>query len=807
MMVTANPSIGPASWLNKILDTFCSIWLGVVLLVMIFTYSTIGSAYPPFRQQPGLEMTEFQWFHWWPFDLLIALFTLNMVLATIRKIPLRVTTAGVWMIHSGIVILVLGSFWYFGSKLEGDAPIFRRQVMIRLPGSDQVTAMYIRPDNRLSLTGPDGQYTFAIADLQPEWPIQSEPHVGEKAYSVSVQVTTPHETFIRQLLAGYPQYTEDVIPGEGRAIKKIGRKLIDENLQLALDYNPQNYLYLNDSSALYVRPADQSVWIEKPIAELPNYHDHVADRSQVIDPSGRISKNQPLNLVMAQQGEQDPLAGVEVTVLSYLRYAQEQTRWAPGGPQLNPIVRLRADIPQQGSQVFELAAKDAEQQTAANGQIAMHWVENQTDLQQLQKDETAFLRIQVPSAQADLKLTIDELRQQSATWLPIPDTDYQFRLQNTVDKLAMGDGRLVSIAMVEVRKGESGFLRMVADDPQSTRDMASSEGGMGHEMLELDKNIVMEYHPDHRALLNVVAGPAEVGLHMIFRDANGQLQSQATAAGQTTELPGGVKITIEQYIESAQREVLPMIVPVEQRDSKADRQFAMIQLQLQQGNWQQKLWLPYNPWALDGDQYGFRGRIPQFFRPVQLPDGRRVELLFSRERYELPAAVALDDFTLETHAGGLIGSNSNVRNYISKLRFADGQGGWSEPMQMSLNNPANHQGWWFFQSTWDPPQGNYAGMNYTGVGVGNRNGVQVQLAGTVLAVLGMIYAFYLKPMIIRRKIAAAQAGKTLTAYDPSQTASLLKTTVEDTPRVDAAEHPVDALKARKREEVGHGYPS
>ena len=44
-----------------------------------------------------------------------------------------------------------------------------------------------------------------------------------------------------------------------------------------------------------------------------------------------------------------------------------------------------------------------------------------------------------------------------------------------------------------------------------------------------------------------------------------------------------------------------------------------------------------------------------------------------------------------------------------------------------------------------------AGMAFTGLGVGNRQGVVTQLAGCILAVSGMIYAFYIKPIIKRRR--------------------------------------------------------
>ncbi len=94
----------------------------------------------------------------------------------------------------------------------------------------------------------------------------------------------------------------------------------------------------------------------------------------------------------------------------------------------------------------------------------------------------------------------------------------------------------------------------------------------------------------------------------------------------------------------------------------------------------------------------------------------------------------------------------NNRGAVTQVSFADGSGGWSEQNRMSLNEPAKNQGWWFFQSTWDPPAGDrYAGMNFTGIGVGNRNGVHIQLFGVCLAVAGMLFAFYLKPIILRRR--------------------------------------------------------
>ena len=40
---------------------------------------------------------------------------------------------------------------------------------------------------------------------------------------------------------------------------------------------------------------------------------------------------------------------------------------------------------------------------------------------------------------------------------------------------------------------------------------------------------------------------------------------------------------------------------------------------------------------------------------------------------------------------------------------------------------------------------------YTVLGVGNRHGAYIQLLGCCIAVIGMIYAFYIKPVIKQRE--------------------------------------------------------
>ncbi len=115
---------------------------------------------------------------------------------------------------------------------------------------------------------------------------------------------------------------------------------------------------------------------------------------------------------------------------------------------------------------------------------------------------------------------------------------------------------------------------------------------------------------------------------------------------------------------------------------------------------------------------------------------------------------------------------STIRNYVSRLRFYD-DGRWTDKAEaIAVNSPTEYGGYWYFQSMWDkpPPNSASAGMNYTGLGIGNHRGVYVQLTGCCLAVIGMIFAFYVKPVLVRRRAEQAR-GKVRGRPESLQTAN------------------------------------
>jgi hypothetical protein len=76
------------------------------------------------RRMPWLEMSELEFYSWWPLRLVLTLFVINMIVATVRRIEFNLPNLGVLTVHTGIVTIALGSMYYGALKQEGDTLLF-----------------------------------------------------------------------------------------------------------------------------------------------------------------------------------------------------------------------------------------------------------------------------------------------------------------------------------------------------------------------------------------------------------------------------------------------------------------------------------------------------------------------------------------------------------------------------------------------------------------------------------------------------------------------------------------------------------
>ena len=762
-----------------VLGFFSSVWVGIVWLVLLFVYCSIGSALPQVRQSPLLEMTEFQWFHWWPFNVLILLLCTSLTVVTIRRIPLRLLNSGVWMVHVGIIILCIGSYRYFGTKVEGDTPVFRRRIRIELPGLEGHRTLVALPGAHTRVAVGADEWHFSVPGTNTAWPILSDEHAGKTAYAVNVEVIPPSgKRFVRMLLSGYPQYTEDIIPGKGRAVRSTGKKLVDDSLVLSLEYEPQEYFHVIQTWALHIRKKGDASWSQRPVNNLPRYNDRIASRDQVFTDPGSPVSPRPLDLEVPPTDGGDALDGAAVRITGYLRYAHMEQRYTDGGERLNPVVRIRFLSDHAPGQPYELVAFDSARREVEGGVVRFVWLSSASEVASLPTDARPMLHIVVPEQEGSMEVVIDpeKVVGHDGDFTVIDGTPLAYRILNIHDDLALpGRNRTVSVAMVEIRTPEGRFIRMVADQPEMTRDMHGGsadphhtdrlETGATSDRLETgatsgrletgatspreaDPRIVMTYRP-RSAMLILAAHPE--GLHLVYNGLDGHSMRREVALGDLVELAPGLSIHIEGFLTHAVTESRPAIVPPTARRRDAGESFAMIRLEVNTGHGIQAQWLPFNQYVLPNAQYAYLGRFAYTPRAFRLADGSLVEVVFSRERRRLPAPLTLEDFQLDTHIGGYSGQVSTIRNYVSRLRIWD-EGRWTEPVAISVNAPTEYGGYWYFQSMWDRPSPGDpdGGMNYTGLGVGNRNGVYLQLFGCCIAVSGMIFAFYVKPIVQRR---------------------------------------------------------
>lgn len=752
--------------LSRLLDTIGSVGFGVTMMVLVFLYCWLGSAgTAPFYEwfvRQTFEKTEMEWFAWWPFHGLLALLSLSVVLVTVRRIRLTLPNLGVWTVHVGILVLVVGAVVYFGLKLEGDMLVFRREAVLQA-GAAAVTVSLQEGAEVAVPAGGGRSYVVRVASLDPDYTLLTGEDAGKRTFAVQLFVQPfeagrPGVAFVRQALVGYPQYTEDVLPGRGRAVKVLGRPIVDDALQVSLRLAPSDRIFLANRAALHVRVPGSEATAELPLPDLPRYHEYLGAWADVWNVTGdSLPDPDPLDLRPAwPEGTPPDLAAYSVRVTGFLPFAVLQERVEPGGEGGAPYVRFTVELGER-TYTHSLLAGDPEHGTATVGEdlfdVTFAWVSDAATLAHWLHPPTPTVALRVPALEAETVVPLAEIMKSPVA---IPGTGYEVQGLRVVPKWSLADeggSAPASMVLVRVRGPKGSFARAVVV-PQVERSRDLDEDGTAHPGL-VDDDLEIVVHDLPTPGMKILAGPA--GLHVLMHNLAGEVRHSVATLGEPVPFfDGETQVTILEVEASSRRLTKPAVIPPEERDLKAGQQYSLVQVEVSHGETKTRAWLRYS-------HYAHPSRAGYFPQRMAIPGAAPVEVVYSRETRRLPAAVALEDFRLETYPG-----RDRERDYVSLVRFADGSatdGGWSEVHEVRSNQPAEHGDWWFFQSSWDPPDppSGHAGMSFTGLGVGNRHGVAVMLLGGLLTVLGSLFAFYVKPFLLRRRIrqiraAAARGG-------------------------------------------------
>lgn len=750
------------------LDLIGNVWFGITMLFLVLTYCWIGSAgLAPFKDwlaRRELEMTEMEWFSFWPFQGLLALMCLSLILVTLRRIRFNRFNLGVWMVHTGILTLVVGSAIYFGTKAEGDMLVYRHRAKLVLDDQEPVP-LTVGLGHRANVEGKGRCYEVEVRDVRRDYTLLTGEHKGKQTFAAQFMITPSvngkrGEPFIRQVLVGYPEYTEDVIPGRGRAKKVAGKAILDTRLEIELEPAANDVMFLVDRPALLARPRGAREWSELPLHGLPRYHEYLDGPADAVLPAGvKIRGTLDLRPAIGSNaaGLADDLA---FRITGFLPYAGTMSRWELGGETFEPCIRFSARRSPGAAEPAVLASGElllarqperSEVTLPGAQRVRFRWVETAAALEGLVPVETPYLDIAVKSKGISKRVELAQLR---AGELALEGTDYRFTLERFVPdwtlESAAATGRSAAIALIAVTRPGGRFTRSVVYPYTGITQDKLAGGDFTGKLLDEDLSIVLGGVP--WIGITVAAGPG--GRALIRVGAEGVAERRGFEIGQPVGFDtDGFELTVDEVSATATREIVPVVKPTRERTANAGALTSMIRVAIAAGaSGETTAWLRNS---------SYDHPFPREYWPeiVRLPDGRELELLYSRERRKLPAAIVLEDFDVTTYRG-----KDEVRNYISTVRFVeDARAG--ERLRIYSNHPEEHAGWWYFQSTWDPPvpTTGHAGMNYSGFGVGNRNGVFVMLIGAFMIVLGSIYAFYVKPILIRRHRREIEARRNVRA--------------------------------------------
>jgi hypothetical protein len=487
---------------------------------------------------------------------------------------------------------------------------------------------------------------------------------------------------------------------------------------------------------------------------VPHYYERLTHRGDLWpSPALENTPMRPIDLRPEPMTGAGDIAKLDFHITDYLPYANLQSRWIDTGANLNPYLRFHIATAQ-GRVSHELLALDPDQQKkrlADEFEAEFHWATTAADRSKTIRQPKPEIVVRVASKNVERKLEVSKIYNTGA--IPIEGTDYTIEL----DKL-YSEGAIVPntppIAALKIKHGSVEFERMVvAGDPGRAIDLDADQKPVP-DLMDADLKITYLDPSSQRLLL--VAGQDAATVDVVFTRSDGTYRHYLAKIGEPATLLKDISLTVDGVLTHAVPETRPDIVPREQRQSlqEVGKSTSLVRVEVGDGRQIQSTWLQFSQYAFNDDQRAEPERFRYAPRAIRLSDGRTLWLLYSRWRDPLPSPVALDRFILQTYPGGYPASD-----YISMVRFAQPDGDWSPVLQIKSNHPAQHGEFWYFQAQWDP------GVEaHTVLGVGNRRAVRSMLAGVCISITGMIYAFYFKPVIIRRRKQAALAA----AAKPSQ---------------------------------------
>lgn len=231
--------------------------------------------------------------------------------------------------------------------------------------------------------------------------------------------------------------------------------------------------------------------------------------------------------------------------------------------------------------------------------------------------------------------------------------------------------------------------------------------------------------------------------------------------GQRQTRPVDANVIFELESDVGQR-VFEVPSEARDRDSAMAGENQIIEVQISSGEWSRRVYLPFTLFVRDNVWPVAPIEIPGAEKPLSLAFGHLVR--------DMPMRITLNSFDAVPYAGAPASARSMMRDFVSHVTVTEPGTGRSWQDSARLNEPAFYsrslglpgvrESWIMYQAQWDPE-----GQRWTVLGIANRPAVRTMAVACVMIAFGLLYAFYAKPIIIRKMkdkaLREAQARGTL----------------------------------------------
>ncbi len=747
------------------------------------------------RRLPILEMSELEFYAWWPLRVVLLAFVANLVIATIRRIEFSLPYVGVLTVHTGIVTIALGSIYYARWKEEGDTILMAGPVDPASgepsPGRAE-TGFYDNTQVALWLSqGQSGweqrrlvgvprynDYGLDALGLGAQSPV---PTASDEGRTLDVRVPESPWAFEQWRRAGFERQGID----PRLRFRVVGYATYAE-LEEARVKTP--WEAGEDEGGEWVQPAE--MYLDAPDPRTGEVDAGPQKRYRFVPTSPRER--------VAIEGEDAAPGGLlAIEVTAGTREGMTDERWSA----------LSAAVP-----------LDSDEAKAA-------WREGGGRALVIDRPATGYHAV-VP---VKIGSTIDVPGGNDAEGNEVGG--YRLEVTNLADRppfpiITPGyENAKSSVAIVQVVEVRSPRSARRAEPPR-TEAPKSYERWVYHRFPEisqdlsltetnqrgmpmrtapdpdlhigyLDASIIQVYvdepTDEHtvRAIVRLPMGQtARVVEGLKLGDAEGLTIVPGKAADDGTA-GGGLRLVLGEREAGVERVALPRVVPAGLREKSGigthEHAALAVKVWIDGSDWWRVVWVPYS-------QYMGMAQITP--ATIVLPEelgGDTLQLLFGRVMHEIRGlALQLSDFAMIPYPHSDVPKDyrsdvlvyRTVRNEDGSFkRVFDGERSTSlnEPLLVRVPHVADEdapvpirwlgrvfslvapvqykfsqagwdsQGWMQSKAAAERGELKRPAARYTILGVGNNPGIYIIASGAVMMALGIPWAFYLKPIIVRQK--------------------------------------------------------